>query len=80
MRFPVFSVLKPLAVRIRSEGTNDENMFSDAAVDEDEGIGGGGTGRRNDDWCSFNVESCEGELPAEDAEEVDEDDDGVWER
>lgn len=52
IRFPVVSVLKPLAVRMRSDGTNEENMFSEeAAVDDedaDEGNGGGGTGRRND--------------------------------
>lgn len=48
----VESLLNPLAVRMRSDGTNAESIDNDAAADddadEDDGSGGGGTGSRKD--------------------------------
>lgn len=85
IRFPVMvgfdvdveSLLKPLAVRMRSDGTNADSIDNDAAADdEDEGSGGGGTGSRKDFW-SIEDKSLIGELATDESAEWD-DDNGLF--
>lgn len=69
MRLPVVvvvfgSVLRLFAVRMSRDGTKAESMDNDEAVDDEDG----GGGSRNE-FCSVEVDSFNGELAVEEAEE-----------